>query len=369
MTASATLVPRKGSWRGVAIAVLLFLLVPFIPQLRAMFPIEQTLVLLIAVIASCMIVGWRQGGRLLLALIWVVLAVAFIAGPSLPAGAHTAFLDRTWGVTSPTAYTTLARGWVVLLAASFGLVNLFSGAQSFISRALSTVALAGGLGFILVLLSPGGPARISGTMALEYTRRNDESIAMIRAAAASSAAAKGKPDAQGIERFDQVVEEQIIEIGKTSAGLVPAILTLESLAAMALAWSLYHRLNPTPLGPALGRLRDFRFNDQLVWGVAVGASIYLLPQFAEARNAGLNILVFFGALYVLRGFGILSWIAKGRILQLVLVFIASFVISAVLAYRMGFLIAPAFPVIALAFALGLGDTWLDWRNLLQPKTV
>ena len=166
-----------------------------------------------------------------------------------------------------------------------------------------------------------------------------------------------------------MVEDQTLDISRSSAPLVPALLALESLAAMAVAWSLYHRLNPRAIGPALSRLRDFRFNDQLVWGVAVGASIAIVPAFSEAKNAGYNLLVFFGALYVLRGLGILGWISNGRVIRLFLAVAAWTLVVGVIAYKLGFLIALGAPLIALAFSLGLGDTWVDWRRLLQPKVV
>ena len=144
---------------------------------------------------------------------------------------------------------------------------------------------------------------------------------------------------------------------------------LVSLAAMALAWSIYHRLSRVAIGPPLSRLRDFRFNDQLVWGVAVGASIAIVPAFAEGKNAGINLLVFFGSLYVLRGFGILGWISNGNVIRLFFAVAAWTLIVGVIAYKLGFLIALGAPLIALAFSLGLGDTWVDWRRLLQPKAV
>ena len=78
----------------------------------------------------------------------------------------------------------------------------------------------------------------------------------------------------------------------------------------------------------------------------MGASVFLLQAFAEGRNAGLNLLVFFGFLYVLRGFGILAWMSRTRALTFMLVALAVF----------------AWPLVtALAFGLGLGDTWLDLR--------
>jgi len=138
---------------------------------------------------------------------------------------------------------------------------------------------------------------------------------------------------------------------------------------MAIAWSLYNKLSGVPVGPALGRLRDFRFNDQLVWGVAVGASVFILPPFAEGKNAGLNLLLFFGALYVLRGLGILGWISNGHTIRLVFAIIFFSVIAVTIAYQLGFLVALGAPLTLLAFSLGIGDTWVDWRRLLQAKTV
>jgi hypothetical protein len=106
------------------------------------------------------------------------------------------------------------------------------------------------------------------------------------------------------------------------------------------------------IGPPLAKLREFRFNDQLVWGVAVGASIFLLPAFEEGRNAGLNLLLFFGVLYTLRGMGILAWMSRTRVLTYMLIALA----------------LVAWPLVAaLAFGLGLGDTWLDLRTRAQAK--
>lgn len=340
--------------------------VPVTPQLRALLPVEQTLLLLVALIAACMVVGWRQGGSIWRAIAWVALAAALIAWPWPPALGSYGLVERGWAIETGNPYTALARGWTLLLAAAFGLVSLFSPTQPFISRALSTLALAAGLGFILVLVSPGGPARISTAMATEYTRRIDETMSQLREATAKARAKDGAEDA---DRWNRIVEGQAVDISRSSSPIVPAVLALESLAAMALAWSLYHRMSRVPIGPPLGRLRDFRFNDQLVWGVAVGASVFILPAFAEGRNAGLNLLVFFGSLYVLRGLGILGWIANGHIARLALGIVFMSLIAVVVAYRLGFLIAFGAPLITLAFSLGLGDTWVDWRRLLQPKAV
>jgi hypothetical protein len=183
-------------------------------------------------------------------------------------------------------------------------------------------------------------------MSVEFNRRNDQSIASLRQVS-------GQPGWRGmverspsLQRLTEESEIQLASIPKWSTILMPALLALESLAALALGWALFHRMSSVPLGPPLGKLRDFRFNDHLVWGIAVGASVFLLQAFAEGKNAGLNLLVFFGFLYVMRGLGILSWLSKTRAMTFMLVVLTVF----------------AWPLIAaLAFGLGLGDTWLDLR--------
>ena len=337
MTAPAAPAPVRGSWRRLALGLAVFLMLPLVPAMRAMMPIEQTPLLVVVIVAACAVVGWKNGGRLALAVIWVALAAILLASPAGP---------------PESAYNWLTRGWALLLAASFGLVSVIAATEAFLPRALSALAVATSLAFAVVLVSPGGPTRVSNAMASEYNRRNDQSIASLREVSAQPAWKDIMRKSPSLQRLTDESEEQLASIPKWSTILVPALLALESLAAMGLAWALFHKMSNVPIGPSLGRLRDFRFNDQLVWGVAVGASIYLLPAFAEGRNAGLNLLLFFGFLYLLRGAGILAWMSRTRALTFMLVVLTVF----------------AWPLIAaLAFGLGLGDTWLDLRTRAQAK--
>ncbi|HMG96055.1 MAG TPA: DUF2232 domain-containing protein, partial [Gemmatimonadaceae bacterium] len=137
------------------------------------------------------------------------------------------------------------------------------------------------------------------------------------------------------------------DLPKRTIPLIPALLALESLAALGLAWGVYHRLSSVRIGPALGPLTEFRFNDQLIWALAVGLTLSLLPAFSDGRNAGFNLLLFFGALYAVRGLGVLAWISKGRY---VFIIVLSLIPQGVLLLGV------------LALALGLGDTWLDLRR-------
>lgn len=302
-------------------------------------PIEQTPMLVVAIIAACGIVAWKSGGRLFLALLWIAVAATALLSPAGPAD-------------SP--YNWLARGWALLLAASFGVVSILASTEAFFPRALSSLAVATSLGFALVLVSPGGPTRISNAMAAEFNRRNDQSIASLRQVSGAPGWKEVVQQSPALQRLTEESEAQLAAIPKWSSILVPALLALESLAAMALAWALFQRMTSVAIGPPLGKLRDFRFNDQLIWGVAVGASIFLLPAFSEGRNAGLNLLVFFGVLYTLRGMGILAWISRTRAMAFMLIALA----------------LVAWPIVtALAFGLGLGDTWLDLRTKGQAKPL
>lgn len=336
MTAAVQAAPARRPWRGLAVATAAFLLIPVVPVLRVVFPIEQTLLLVIPAIAGCALAGWRNGGRAGVGVVWTALAVWILTQHAGPAGS---------------SYDYMARGWALLLAASFGVSAIVAAGVPFLTRALATVAVSLGFGILLASASAGGVRTVSDVVASEFGRRNAESIASLRQVSETPQWKSMTGRAPGLKALADESESQLRSIPRYSAILVPALLALESMAALAIAWSIYHATGGLPVGPALGKLRDFRFNDQLVWGLAVGATIFLLPPFFEGKNAGLNLLIFFGALYLLRGMGVLAWMTHGRILILLLFLLALF----------------AWPLFAaVALGLGLGDTWLDWRSRAKP---
>ncbi len=348
MTVPATPVQERAGWRRLleavassrrnVLAVAAFVILPAFPQVRAAIPIEQNALMLVTAIAVFAIVGWVRGGRLHFALLWIAIAGLFFLGADFPATG---------------SYGWLARGWIILTAASAGIVCVIVSTEGFFTRALSAIAISFALAFGVVLVSPGGMDRAASAMSTELHRRVAESDTQLREAAKQP---EWKQLFAQNPKMNLVAmqEEQLAAISKWSLILVPAFAALQSIAALAVAWSLYHRMNGVPLGPPLGKFRDFRFNDQLVWGVAVGASIFLLKAFADGRNAGLNLLVFFGFLYLLRGIAIIVWTVRGRATRVMLV------ISSVFGW---WLMGP------IALVLGLGDTWLDWRSRIEAKSI
>lgn len=336
------------SWGKFLLALLALLLLPAWPQLRAVLPIEQTALLLIPAIAACALVGWWAGGNLLLAVAWIALA-AFVANAPGVAG----------------GYRDLVRGWSLLLAGSFGLVCLFATDRPFFARALIALIISFLLAVMMGGLGATGGGAIRDTIASELTRRNTAWVAMIDAFITRYPKEWGElvqrmPDAAN---FPAQSAEMLRALSRRGVTLFPALLALESIAALAVAWSAYHRVSRTRLGAPLAPLKEFRFNDQLVWGLIVGLTLLVLPTLSAYRAAGQNLLLFFGALYAVRGLGVLAWflppnaLGIGAAIGLVLLFVPVLQVIAVLGF---------FLLLVASFGLGLGDTWADWRSRARP---
>ena len=325
MTDGTAPTPREQGWTRIALALAAFLLVPQVPALRAVLPVEDTALLLAPVLAVCFIVGWWVGGRPWPALLWAAMAAWLLALPA-PQGRA--------------AYFDLARAWGLLVAGTFGMMCALGSGRRFLPNALAAVGLA--LLVALALTGIGGlaPGTAERVFAEQFAARNGESVQRLQEFASRAPWARVWTD-QSI---------QILGVSSTvAARFFPAVLALESLAACALAWALYHRLARARLGAPLAPLREFRFSDQLVWGLVIGIVFITLPALGSMSVAGRNLLVFFSVLYVLRGIGVIAWFLTGggRVLT-------------ALASATGILLWPMTAI--TAFCLGLGDTWFDWRR-------
>src|SRR3954454_3967581 len=96
--ASPAPAPSERGWAKLILAFAAFLIVPMIPQVRAILPIEQTMLLFVPALAACALVGWWAGGRAFLAIAWVALAALMTFRSASP----------------PDAFYNLARGWSLL---------------------------------------------------------------------------------------------------------------------------------------------------------------------------------------------------------------------------------------------------------------
>lgn len=343
--------PGERGWGKLILALVAFLFLPVLPHFRALMPIDQTLLLLVPALAASALVGWWAGGRTLLAIAWVGLAV-FVA---------------TQTPRENDSYFNLARGWSLVLAGSFGLVCLFGTRRPFFPRALLSLTVALGLALIMSALGPVSGEHMSNAVRDELTRRN------IVAMDSLNAFVQRHPKEWGdlvtkVPQFGNVpaeIERQLSALASGGSVLYPSLLALESLIALAIAWAVYHRLSRARLGPPLGALRDFRFNDQLVWGLIVGLTFLFLPSLSSIRVVGRNLLVFFGALYAVRGLGVLSWfMAPGALAVTATVGFVMLFLPVI-----GIVAALGFVFLAIAaLGLGLGDTWADWRRRARSTT-
>ena len=205
----------------------------------------------------------------------------------------------------------------------------------------------------VVLVSNVSPGRVQRTLADELNRRAAPLNAQMHA---TTTTPEWQDFVESNPRFAAMVEQMLESWNKMpdfTVSFFPALLALESLAALALAWGLFHRISRTRVGPPLTRLRDFRFGDQLVWGLLVGIVLVVIPSLGALRGLGLNLIAFFGALYVLRGLGVLAWFMAERRLALAILIL------------LALLFTPAVGVLALG--LGLGDTWVDWRGRARQQ--
>lgn len=363
---SAATAPRERGWRWFVLALLLMVLVTAAPYwtpalsliggtVRLLFPIEQFALPVLVAVATCAIVGWWAGGRLSVALLWLAFAgwVLFIMPLSVK------------------GYGAFVRAWCLSLSASFGLICLTTRTRPFLSRALAATALAS----IVTIVGLASHAGNGGTfddatrmLGSEYQRRVQETVTTWHTRTESVAwqafatqlpASAARADRMA-STLGALVETSVVNggTGIVARGplllLAPALLGLESLLALGLGWATYHRLTRVRIGPPLAALRDVRFNDQLVWGLVVGATLVLLPTLAEWRALGANFICFFGTLYALRGAGVLTWWIPDRVAAL------APLVLVILVPLLGPISVLAV-VLAATFVLGLGDTWRDFR--------
>jgi hypothetical protein len=204
------------------------------------------------------------------------------------------------------------------------------------------------LSLALVVGGRHDPRQVARVFSDEIASRNAVSEVVMR----ESARRIGEQAPQLADLANQIatqrgeVQRALTEV---ATPLVPALLALEALAACALAWALYHRLSRARIGEPLTPLRRFAFSDQLVWAIVAGIAMLLVPTLAPMGVVGRNLVVFFGTLYALRGYGIYAWFLSRRAA------IASLAL-AVLLFPFSLVTVPA------AVGLGLSDTWLDWRR-------
>lgn len=332
MTEDGAVSPRERGWWGPVLTVVMLVWLASESSTRLILPVVDPMLLLAPTCAALAIIGWRTGGRLSLAVLWSLFAVWIV----------------TRGSRSDGAFGVFAVGWSVALGVGFAVILEMTPGQHFLSRALRTLAVVGGVCGVALLGWRGGPTGVASLVQVEWGARAD-------AARAEWAAAKSSPEFTALRNesggdpfWVEAVDRGLELLPTFGIRVFPAFLLLQSLVVLALAWAVYHRVGRERVGPSLSPLREFRFDEKLVWTVVIGLLCLALPLGETVRWVGYNLLVLFGVLYALRGLGVVVWfLAPGPVMAVMLVLFILF----------------TWPYVMLAAAgLGLGDTWFDWRR-------
>lgn len=233
-----------------------------------------------------------------------------------------------------TGFWYLERGWALVLGGWFLAITLRWPQERFLSRGLGAVAGAFLAMTLLFWVRPGDWAVVDWAVKSRMETGVSTTLEMIR-------------NNGGAGVVTSAFEAQALQVVAIQELVFPAFLGLASLSALALAWWLYQRIG-RGVRTGLGALRDFRFNDQLVWIFILGLLVLLLGSGLPER-LGTNAVVFMGALYALRGLAVILFVTGGGSLLGGLLLLVAF-----------FFVAPL--MVTGAFIIGLGDTWLDLRT-------
>ena len=256
---------------------------------------------------------------------WALVAGAGIPGAMLlVVGAHR-LLDGLLGA------------YVVFVSAAFVVLALVAPAR-FLRQACRASVLGLGAALALARLVLGRDA--SAMLHWEATRQAGDLLDRM---------VQVRPEAYAV--FEPAV--------RFLAATTPALLVLQALAGLALAWQWHQHLAPEPLGEPLAPFREFRFADAWVWAVVAGVAVWTAPLLAGLRTAALNLLVVLGAFYLLRGAAVVVTFAGAAGLSAAAL-VGALVVSAVLAVPLLFIV----PGLA---TLGVTDTWLEFRRGLTRR--
>ena len=256
-----------------------------------------------------------------------------------------------WGVIGAgDGFARFEGAWVCLLAGGVAIALLLRPPGEFplVTGGLVAVAVAALAGAALV----GWTAFSWGELRWLAEKHYGEQVRLILGVLAERLAPGGEASAT-MDALEQTADAAV----QTVSTLLPALVLLQSLAALALAWTLYRVLAREPEGASLPSLREFRFNDHLVWGIVLAAVALVWPGREALRLVGGNLATFFGGLYVLRGLGVVAAMAastglSGPLMGLLAAFVTVFLLPLAL---LG------------ALAFGVSDTWLDWRRRLAQR--
>lgn len=230
------------------------------------------------------------------------------------------------------------RGWALAVGGGFVAATLLLRDRRLLTRGIAALGAGGAVVGLVSLTRPALPAEMEFHVTAQFRRAADAAHRL-----ANSLASGGLRDDLGGAIFDWV---------GIQASVYPALLALATLAALAVGWYVLRRFSGRE--DALPPLREFRFNDHLVWILIAGLVFLLVPWDGGMSRAGENAVLFMGGIYLVRGLAVLVWI--GGALATSAWSAAAWVLAGLLLYPLA---------AGAALVLGLCDTWVDLRARLS----
>ena len=225
----------------------------------------------------------------------------------------------------------LERGWALLLGGCFVGLSIVRPKMKISDRALEAVFGALVLAAILMTLMSGAWNIVDWVI----SDRVRATVAQVIALGGSEGLAPAL-----ITALYQTAEVQIL--------IFPALTALASMSALLLSWWLFIFFSGRS-EEALGLVKNFRFNDHLIWMLVVGLFLLFTRWSEPLQRLGSNAVVFIGALCAVRGAAVIVFITGG---------------FSFLGYAMtlfGLVIVPPI-VLGGAVLIGIADIYLDFRK-------
>jgi hypothetical protein len=225
----------------------------------------------------------------------------------------------------------LERGWALLLGGCFVGLSIARPKMKISDRALEAVFGALVLAAILMTLMSGAWNIVDWVI----SDRVRATVAQVIALGGSEGLAPAL-----ITALYQTADAQIL--------IFPALTALASMSALLLSWWLFIFFSGRS-EEAFGSVKNFRFNDHLIWMLVVGLFLLFTRWNEPLQRLGSNAVVFIGALCAVRGAAVIVFITGG---------------FSVLGYAMTLLglviVTPI--VLGGAVLIGIADIYLDFRK-------
>ncbi len=232
----------------------------------------------------------------------------------------------------------MERGWAVLLGGSFASVTLVVPQWRLTSKSLAAVGGAFLGTTVFCVFASGAWSSVEWGV-------NDRLAAVLgNFLYALTLVSEG----QAVSPVFIAAVNRTVEL---QAEVFPAVLALESMAALGVAWWLYQRIGFGD-DQALGSVRYFGFNDHLVWVLIIGLLLVFAQLGESPTRVGANFAVFMTVLYALRGVGVVVFVNEGLTFLGLLMLILGVLFAAPI-------------LVGFAALLGIADTWLDLRRRVE----